>query len=200
MLQGETATGGATTIRPSEDRDILAIAEIYAHHVLHGLASFEIEPPGKEEMARRRSALLACAMPYIVAERDGRIVGYAYAGPYRSRPAYRGTVEDSLYVRPDCARQGIGRGLLSALLSECEQRDFRQVIAVIGDSANHASIRLHEQMGFRTVGILRSVGFKLGRWVDVVQMQRELGAGDRTPPHDGSPSGPGGANASPAGR
>jgi L-amino acid N-acyltransferase YncA len=183
-MRTDTTTTPVVTIRPSEERDIPAITAIYAHHVLHGLASFEIEPPSEEEMTQRRTKLLDGSLPYIVAQRHGQVVGYAYAALYRERPGYRSTAEDSLYVRADCARQGIGRSLLSALLRECEQRDFRQLIAVIGDSANTGSIRLHEEMGFRTVGVLPSVGFKLGRWVDVVQMQRELGTGDRTPPGD----------------
>jgi L-amino acid N-acyltransferase YncA len=169
-------------IRRGEATDVPAIAAIYAHHVRHGLASFELEPPGEAEMARRRADIAGRGMPYLVAVTGGELVGYAYAGPYRPRPAYRHTVENSVYVRPGCERQGIGRTLLAALLGECEARGLRQVVAVIGDSANRASIGLHESLGFRTVGILRSVGFKFGRWVDVVQMQRELGPGDRTPP------------------
>jgi phosphinothricin acetyltransferase len=133
-------------------------------------------------MARRRRAVVDGGFPYLVAERDGRIVGYAYAGPYRSRPAYRNTVENSVYVRAGCERQGIGRDLLRALLAACEGRDFRQVVAVIGDSANAASIGLHRDLGFRMVGTLQAAGFKFGRWVDVVLMQRALGAGDGTLP------------------
>ncbi|HXW26805.1 MAG TPA: GNAT family N-acetyltransferase, partial [Xanthobacteraceae bacterium] len=126
------------TIRVCAERDVDAVAEIYRHHVLHGAASFELEPPDKAEMARRRHSVVEGGYPYLVAEADGRIVGYAYAGPYRPRPAYRHTVENSVYVRPGCERRGIGRALLEALLAECERRDFRQVIAVIGDSANEA--------------------------------------------------------------
>jgi phosphinothricin acetyltransferase len=151
------------------------VTAIYRHHVLHSPATFEIEPPGIGEMMARRARLFEKGYPYLVAERDGEVIGYAYAGPYRSRPAYRFTVENSVYVRPGNLRQGIGQRLMTALLAECAQRGFRQVIAVIGDSANQASIQLHEQLGFRLVGTLRSVGFKFDRWYDSVLMQRELG-------------------------
>jgi phosphinothricin acetyltransferase len=169
-------------IRPAEARDVPAIAAIYAHHVLHGLASFELEPPDEAEMERRRGEIAARGLPYLAAFEGGELVGYAYAGPYRPRPAYRHTVENSVYVRPGRERRGVGRRLLAALLAECEARGMRQVVAVIGDSANHASIGLHESLGFRRAGVLRSVGYKFGRWVDSVQMQRELGPGDRAPP------------------
>lgn len=171
-----------TVIRACDDGDLADLQAIYAHHVRHGLASFEVEPPSVDEMGLRRRDLLDSGMPFLVAQRGGEVVGYAYAGAYRPRPAYRHTVENSVYVRDDCARQGIGRDLLGALLTECEARGFRQVVAVIGDSANHGSIGLHESMGFRMMGVLRSIGFKLGRWVDVVHMQRELGSGGTTPP------------------
>lgn len=169
-------------VRPCDERDVDAVAEIYDHHVLHSPATFEIEPPGRAEMARRRGDIVGKGFPYLVATRGRQIVGYAYVGPYRPRPAYRNTVENSVYIRPGCERQGVGRALLGALLAECEAKGYRQVIAVIGDSANLASIRLHEQAGFAMAGTLRSVGFKLGRWLDIVLMQRDLGAGDRTPP------------------
>jgi len=169
-------------IRECEPRDIATITQIYAHHVLHGLATFEIEPPDTEEMERRRRTTIERGFPYLVAERTGEIVGYSYVGPYRPRDAYRYTVENSVYIRPDSIRQGIGRMLVSALIAECERGGLRQMVAVIGDSANHASIRLHESLGFELVGTLWSVGFKFGRWVDSVLMQRELGAGDREAP------------------
>jgi phosphinothricin acetyltransferase len=162
-------------VRPCEAHDIAAITEIYAYHVLHSLATFELEPPAKEEMARRRNNILQPGYPYLVAERDGELVGYAYVGPYRPRPAYRHTVENSIYVHPGHLREGIGQVLLQALLAECQARGFRQMIAVIGDSSHQASIGLHERFGFRLVGVLHSVGFKFGRWVDTVLMQRELG-------------------------
>lgn len=169
-------------IRECEPRDIATVTQIYAHHVLHGFATFEIEPPDDEEMERRRRATIERGFPYLVAEREGEVVGYSYAGPYRPRQAYRYTAENSVYIRPDSMRRGIGRMLVNALIAECEQGGFRRMVAVIGDSANHASIRLHEGLGFEFVGTLRSVGFKFGRWVDSVLMQRELGAGDRKPP------------------
>jgi L-amino acid N-acyltransferase YncA len=169
-------------IRPSGEQDVDAITEIYGHHVLHSPATFEIEPPSRDEMARRRHDLVGKGFPYLVATRAGDIVGYAYVAPYRPRPAYRNTVENSVYVRPGCERQGVGRALLRVLLADCERSGFRQVIAVIGDSANLASIGLHERSGFRLAGTLRSVGFKFGRWLDSVLMQRDLGAGERTPP------------------
>jgi len=169
-------------IRPAAARDVPAIAAIYAHHVRHGLASFELEPPSEAEMERRRVEIAARGLPYLAALEGDELVGYAYAGPYRPRPAYRYTVENSVYVKPGRERRGIGRRLLAALLAECEALGLRQVVAVIGDSANDASIRLHESLGFRRAGLLQAVGFKFGRWVDSVQMQRELGPGDRAPP------------------
>ena len=168
-------------IRACESRDMEAVTAIYGHHVLHSPATFELDPPSLEEMRHRRTALVDNDYPYLVAERAGHILGYTYAGPYRPRPAYRATVENSIYIRPGSERQGIGRALMRALIAECERGDFRQVIAVIGDSANIASIKLHEDTGFRLVGTLQSVGFKFGRWFDSVLMQRELGAGDRAP-------------------
>ena len=175
-------SAGAVTIRACEERDVAAITEIYGHHVLHGAASFEVEPPDAAEMARRRHAVVDGGYPYLVAEQGSRVVGYAYASAYRTRPAYRNTVENSVYVAPGRERQGIGRGLLKALLAACEERGFRQVIAVIGDSANDASIGLHAHLGFQIAGTLRSAGFKFGRWIDIVLMQRALGPGDGTPP------------------
>jgi L-amino acid N-acyltransferase YncA len=169
-------------IRACEERHVPAITTIYAHHVLHGLASFEIEPPSENDMRQRRLDLVGREFPYLVAECAGEVVGYAYVSPYRLRPAYRHTVENSVYLHPAWPGRGIGRQLMSALLAECEARGLRQVVAVIGDSANCASIGLHKSLGFREVGVLRSVGFKFGRWVDSVLMQRQLGAGDNTPP------------------
>jgi phosphinothricin acetyltransferase len=168
-------------VRPSIEADISAITAIYAHAVGHGTASFEVEPPDEAEMARRRQAVLAGGYPYLVAEIDGTLAGYAYAGAYRPRPAYRFTVEDSIYVALDRQGSGVGRALLVALIEACEALGFRQMVAVIGDSASQGSIRLHESLGFRPVGVLEAIGFKHGRWLDVVLMQRALGAA--TPPH-----------------
>jgi len=172
-------------IRASDEADVEAIAAIYAHHVLHGTGSFEIEPPSPDEMRDRRAALVARGFPHLVALRDGSVVGYAYAGPYRSRAAYGGTVESSVYVRADAIGSGIGKRLLQALIAACDARGFRQMVAVIGDSDNVPSIRLHEQLGFRMVGVLRSVGYKHGRWLDTVLLQLELGPGNRAPPRHG---------------
>jgi len=169
-------------IRPAGPGDIAAITRIYADAVAHGTASFELDPPEEAEMARRQQALLADRYPYLVAERAGLVAGYAYAGPYRARPAYRWSVEDSLYIAPQFHRQRIGSLLLARLIEEAEKRGFRQMIAVIGDSAQTASIALHERAGFALIGSLRSVGFKHGRWLDTVLMQRPLGSADATPP------------------
>jgi phosphinothricin acetyltransferase len=169
-------------IRSVEARDIAAMTRIYAHAVRHGTASFEIEPPEEAEMARRQDALLAGGYPFLVAKRGGLVVGYAYAGPYRARPAYRWTVEDSVYVDPQAQQQGVGRALLQRLIVEAEARGFRQMIAVIGDSAQSASIALHQAAGFRLVGTFEAVGFKFDRWLDSVLMQRPLGPGAGAPP------------------
>jgi L-amino acid N-acyltransferase YncA len=168
-------------IRPCAASDIPAIAAIYRHAVETGTASFEIEPPDDAEMERRREVLLAGNYPYLVAEHDGVLVGYAYAGLYRARPAYRSTVENSVYVREGEHGRGIGRALLSALIDDASAHGFRQMIAVIGDSANRPSLRLHAALGFEPVGTLRSVGWKHGRWLDTVLMQRALGPGDGAP-------------------
>lgn len=169
------------TLRPSEPTDIGAIAAIYGRAVTEGVASFETEAPDEAEMSRRRDAILAGQFPYLVGCLGGRIAGYAYAGPYRARPAYRGTVENSVYVDAALQRRGVARALLLALIEACGAGGFRQMVAVIGDSANLASTRLHESAGFAPVGTLRSVGWKHGRWLDTVLMQRALGPGDTTP-------------------
>ena len=169
-------------IRDSADRDLPAMTAIYAHAVRHGLASFELEPPDLAEMTRRRAAILVGGFPYLVAEADGRVAGYAYAGAYRSRPAYRFAVENSVYVAPDQHKAGIGRALLGALIERCTLAGFRIMVAVIGDSGNLASIRLHAACGFDHAGVLPGVGWKHGRWVDSVLMTRPLGAGISSAP------------------
>jgi L-amino acid N-acyltransferase YncA len=171
------------TIRPSRDDDMGTLTDIYRHHVLHGTASFETEAPDLAEMMRRRADLVGRAMPHLVLEQDGRIRGYAYAGPYRPRAAYRDTVENSVYLAPDAIGLGFGRLLLEALIAACTQLGLRQMVAVVGDSDNLPSIRLHERLGFRRVGTLQAVGFKHGRWLDTVLLQRALGTGDETPPN-----------------
>jgi L-amino acid N-acyltransferase YncA len=172
----------AATLRPSRAEDVPAITAIYGLHVLTGTASFETEAPDAAEMARRWAGLVGRGYPYLVAEDAAGIAGYAYAGPYRARPAYRETVENSIYLRSDAMGRGLGRRLLDALIEACMARGFRQMIAVVGDSGNLASIRLHERAGFRLVGVLRSVGYKHERWLDTVLLQRALGAGDTEPP------------------
>ena len=172
-----------TTIRPARTSDIPAITRIYSHSVVHGTASFELNPPDEAEMRRRMQHLLADNFPYLAAESAGVLCGYAYAGPYRERPAYRWTLEDSVYIAPDVQRRGIGYALLAALIERAQTLGFRQMIAVIGDSARQApSIGLHEALGFHHVGILHDVGFKHGRWLDTVLMQRVLGEGGTTLP------------------
>ena len=169
-------------VRPARPDDLAAIHAIYAHHVLHGLASFEEEPPSAEELERRYRDVTGRGLPYLVALSGGVVGGYGYCAPYRARSAYRYALEDSVYVRHDMTGRGIGRRLLEELLRRCEGLGYRQVIAVIGDSANAASIGVHAACGFLRVGTLRSVGFKFGRWVDSVYMQRPLGPGDASQP------------------
>jgi len=161
--------------------DIPAITAIYGHAVLQGRASFELVPPDEREMEARREALASASFPFVVAEIGDELVGYAYASAYRPRPAYGRTVENSVYVKERLQGGGIGRTLMKRLITEAEARGFRQMVAVIGDSANRASIKLHESLSFSLVGTLRSVGWKHGRWLDSVLMQRSLGAGDTRP-------------------
>jgi phosphinothricin acetyltransferase len=169
-----------TAIRTARPADLAAITRIYAQAVEHGTATFEIEPPAEAEMARRQQTLLADGYPYLVAEVGGLVAGFAYAASYRARPAYHWCVEDSIYLAPQFRRRGLGVALLTRLVEDAAARDFRQMIAVIGDSASVPSIALHARVGFAHIGTLRSVGFKHGRWLDTVLMQR-LG-GDQTPP------------------
>jgi phosphinothricin acetyltransferase len=169
------------SLHPCEPGDIAEITAIYAEAVTYGTASFELEAPDVEEMLRRRAALVEAGYPYIVAKSGGSLVGYAYAGAYRARPAYRGTIENSVYVHPEMKGRGLGRLLLLALIDESERLGFRQMVAVIGDSENVASRRLHEAVGFESTGVLKSVGWKHGRWLDTVLMQRPIGPGDSLP-------------------
>lgn len=171
-------------IRPSRDDDLPAIAQLYGHHVLHGTGTFETTPPTVDEMASRRADVLAKGLPWLVAEADGRVVGFAYGNWFKPRPAYRYSVEDSIYVAPDAAGRGLGRALLAELLLQLEARGIRKVMAVIGDSANAGSIGLHTALGFERVGVVRSCGWKFGRWLDIVLMEKSLGPGDTTPPAD----------------
>jgi L-amino acid N-acyltransferase YncA len=170
------------SIRPAKTSDIPAITRIYAHAVEHGTASFELEPPTEADMAKRMQALLDGNFPYFVAEIDGKIAGYAYASLYRTRPAYRFTVEDSVYVAPDIHRRGVGKVLLEKLIEACTALGFRQMIAVIGDSDQAASIGVHKACGFEPAGNLKDIGWKLGKWLDTPLMQLALGPGATTKP------------------
>ena len=176
----------ALEIRPTTAADLPAITKIYEHAVLHGTATFELTPPDLVEMTRRFDTLVAGDFPYFVAVLDGRVVGYAYAGPYRPRPAYRFTVENSVYLEPAIHRRGIGLQLMQRLIAECTTRGFRQMIAVIGDSANSGSIGVHTRCGFQMIGTHPHVGLKFGRWLDTVMMQLPLGDGASTVPTAGS--------------
>jgi phosphinothricin acetyltransferase len=169
-------------VRDAGEVDMAAVQGIYAHHVLRGLATFEEEPPSTEELVGRRAAVLALGLPYLVAEIDGKVVGYSYATQYRARPAYRFSIEDSVYVADGLGGRGIGVALLEELIKRCDAGPWRQMIAIIGDSGNAGSIALHRRLGFQMVGTLTGAGFKLGRWVDTVLMQRALGPGAGAPP------------------
>ena len=171
-------------IRPAAAADLPFITEIYEHAVRYGTATFELIPPDLAEMTRRFGVLMDGGFPYFVAALEGRVIGYAYAGPYRPRPAYRFTVENSVYLQPAIHRRGIGLQLLQRLIAESEARGYRQMIAVIGDSANAGSISVHTKTGFKMIGTHPNVGFKFGRWLDTVMMQRALGDGATTLPAD----------------
>jgi len=175
-------TPAQPVVRDATPADMHAVQAIYSHHVLHGRATFEEMPPTVDELLSRRSAVLAAGLPYLVAEIDGAVAGYCYATPYRPRPAYRHTIEDSVYVAHDRAGRGIGGALLRALIERCERGPWRQMLAIVGNSGNAGSLALHTAVGFQRIGVLRSVGFKLGRWTDTVLMQRALGIGDDQPP------------------
>jgi phosphinothricin acetyltransferase len=170
------------SIRPSTDTDVAAIAAIYTHHVLHGTGTFEIDPPTAEDMAARRADVLAKRLPYLVAEEDGRVLGFAYCNWFKPRPAYRFSAEDSIYLAPEAAGRGLGRVLLTALAEEAQARGVRKLIAVIGDSANAGSVGVHRALGFEQIGVIRSCGWKFERWLDIVLMEKTLGPGDSQPP------------------
>jgi phosphinothricin acetyltransferase len=169
-------------LRPVEPRDAAALAAIYGHHVEHGLGTFETAPPSAQEMAKRAAAVTARGLPYLVAEIDGKVAGFAYAGPFRLRAAYRYTVEDSVYIAPDYMGRGLGKALLGSLIDLCEGLGLRQMLAMIGSSDNAGSIGVHRSCGFTHVGVLSGVGFKAHDWVDVVVMQRALNGGGARPP------------------
>ena len=169
-------------IRPSRDEDIPAITAIYAHHVLHGTGTFETDPPNEANMTARRADVLSKGLPYLVAEHDGKVAGFAYGNWFKPRPAYRYSVEDSIYLAPDLQRKGLGRALMAELLAQFEAVGIRKVMAIIGDSANAGSVGIHQAFGFTQVGIVESCGWKLGAWRDIVIMQKTLGVGDTQPP------------------
>ena len=171
-------------IRPSREADIPALTAIYAHHVLHSTGTFETEPPSTADMRRRRSDVLDKGLPHLVAERDIEIVGFAYANWFKPRPAYRYSVEDSIYLAPDLHRKGLGRALLAELLARCESAGIRKLMAIIGDSSNSGSVGVHRALGFELVGKIDACGWKFGAWRDIVIMQKTLGLGDTQPPGD----------------
>lgn len=168
-------------LRDSREDDLPALAAIYGHHVLHGTGTFELDAPDAAEMARRRAEVLGRGLPWLVAERDGRVLGYAYANYFRPRMAYRFCLEDSIYLAPEAQGQGLGSLLLAELIARCEALGARQMVAVIGDSANAASIGVHQRAGFEPMGVMKAAGWKFERWLDVVFMQRELGLGASVP-------------------
>ena len=172
-------------VRDATAADADALAEIYGDAVLHGFGTFEEEPPSAADMDSRRQAVQEKGLPYLVAEIDGRVLGFAYAGPFRPRAAYRYTLEDSVYVSPDAKGKGVGRAVLSAVITACEALGVRQLMAVIGDTGNAGSVGLHRALGFEQTGVGKSVGFKHGRWVDIVHMQKALNGGDATLPSGG---------------
>lgn len=172
-------------IRPSTEADLPAITRIYAHHVLHGTGTFETTPPTLEEMAGRRADVLGKGLPWLVAEEAGEVIGYAYGNWFKPRPAYRFSVEDSIYLAPEAAGKGLGRALLAELLATLERSGIRKVMAVIGDSANAGSIGVHTALGFQHVGVVKACGWKFGRWLDIVLMEKPLGLADSCPPEEG---------------
>lgn len=175
-----------STIRPSQDADLPAITAIYGHDVLHGTGTFETTPPTEADMAARRADVLGKGLPYLVAEQDGQVLGFAYCQWFKPRPAYRFSAEDSIYLHPDAAGKGLGKELLGALVVQAEAAGIRKLIAVIGDSANAGSVGVHRALGFTPAGSFKSCGWKFGRWLDIVLMEKSLGEGDRTPPPAGT--------------
>ncbi len=171
-------------IRPSSDADLPAITAIYAHHVLHGTGSFETEPPSVADMTTRRADVLSKGLPYLVVEQDGKIAGFAYGNWFKPRPAYRYSVEDSIYMAPELQGKGLGRALLTELMARFEAVGIRKVMAIVGDSANTGSVGIHLALGFTQVGIVDSCGWKLGAWRDIVIMQKTLGLGNTQPPYE----------------
>ncbi|MBL0917545.1 MAG: N-acetyltransferase family protein [Hydrogenophaga sp.] len=171
-------------IRPSRDEDVAAIARIYAHHVLHGTGTFETTPPTEAEMAQRRADVLGKGLPWLVLEDGGAVIGYAYGNWFKPRPAYRFSVEDSIYLAPEAAGRGLGRLLLAELVAVLERAGIRKVMAVIGDSDNAGSIGVHRTLGFSHIGTVKACGWKFGRWLDIVLMERAIGDADRTPPQE----------------
>jgi L-amino acid N-acyltransferase YncA len=169
-------------IRPSRDEDLPAICAIYSHHVLHATGTFETVPPTEAEMAARRADVLAKGLPYLVVHDEGQVLGFAYCQWFKPRPAYRFSAEDSIYLHPDARGRGLGRLLLAALIEQAQQAGLRKLIAVIGDSANAASIGVHRSQGFEPAGVIRSCGWKFDRWLDIVLMEKTLGDGDRSAP------------------
>jgi len=184
-LAGSSFHGGlALRIRPSEPADLPAITAIYAHHVRHGSGSFELDAPDEAEMTRRHAEVSGKGLPWLVAEEGGTVLGFAYANHFRARPAYRFCLEDSVYLAPHALRRGVGRLLLAELLARCEALGARQMLALIGDAGNAASIGLHRALGFEDAGVLKAAGWKFDRWLDVVLMQKPLGLGERSPAAD----------------
>lgn len=169
-------------IRPSTDHDVAAITLIYAHHVLHGTGTFETTPPTETDMATRRADVLSKGLPWLVLEDGGQVIGFAYGNWFKPRPAYRFSVEDSIYLAPEAAGKGLGRALLAELLAKLQAGGVRKVMAVIGDSANAGSVGVHTALGFERVGIVKSCGWKFDRWLDIVLMEKTLGEGDSTRP------------------
>jgi L-amino acid N-acyltransferase YncA len=177
-------TAPTLLVRPSTEADLPTITRIYAHAVQHGTGTFELDVPDQAEMTRRREAVLGNGLPWLVAERAGQVLGYAYANHFRPRRAYRFCLEDSIYLDEAARGHGVGRVLLAELLAQCEARGARQMLAVIGDSANAGSVGVHRACGFEDTGVFKAAGWKFGRWLDVVLMQKALGEGAATEPRD----------------